>query len=181
MAEIILAFAKIEEGKRIKNTLIRHGHHILSTAGTGLQAIQLVAETDCGILISGYRFPDMLCTKLREDIDEAVDMLVIAPSNLYREAVPGIVHLPSPLMVYTLVDTVAMMDRQSGGRKRRKKGSSHRTASQEEILSRAKNLLFDRNGMGEEEAHRYIQKLSMDQGVSMVETAQKIIALKSLY
>ena len=36
---------------------------------------------------------------------------------------------------------------------------------------------MDRNGMTEAEAHRYIQKCSMDNGTNMVETAQMVISL----
>jgi response regulator NasT len=36
---------------------------------------------------------------------------------------------------------------------------------------------MERNSMTEEEAHRYIQKRSMDNGTGMVETAQMILSL----
>ena len=34
-----------------------------------------------------------------------------------------------------------------------------------------------RNNMSEEEAHRYIQKRSMDNGTGLIETAQMILSL----
>ena len=34
-----------------------------------------------------------------------------------------------------------------------------------------------RNNMTEEEAHRYIQKCSMDSGTNMVETAQMVLSI----
>ena len=36
---------------------------------------------------------------------------------------------------------------------------------------------MDRNNLSEEEAHRYIQKCSMDNATNMVETAQTILML----
>lgn len=36
---------------------------------------------------------------------------------------------------------------------------------------------MERNHLSEEEAHRYIQKSSMDSGTNMVETAQMILML----
>lgn len=36
---------------------------------------------------------------------------------------------------------------------------------------------MERNHLSEEEAHRYLQKQSMDMGRSMLETAQMILAL----
>ena len=41
----------------------------------------------------------------------------------------------------------------------------------------AKAVLMQRNHLTEEEAHRYIQKCSMDNGTNMVETAQMILML----
>ena len=41
----------------------------------------------------------------------------------------------------------------------------------------AKELLMDRNHLSEEEAHRYIQKCSMDSGTNMVETAQMVLSM----
>ena len=44
-----------------------------------------------------------------------------------------------------------------------------------ELIQRAKELLMDINRMTEAEAHRFLQKRSMDAGLKMVETAQMVI------
>ena len=46
-----------------------------------------------------------------------------------------------------------------------------------ELIKQAKALLMDRNHMTEADAHRYLQKCSMDSGTNMVETAQMIMSL----
>jgi len=48
---------------------------------------------------------------------------------------------------------------------------------EKELIRQAKELLMERNHMSETEAHRYIQKCSMDSGTNMVETAQMIVSL----
>ena len=45
------------------------------------------------------------------------------------------------------------------------------------LITNAKRILMERNNMTEIEAHRYIQKCSMDSGTNMVETAQMIISI----
>lgn len=50
-----------------------------------------------------------------------------------------------------------------------------RTEREKKIISDAKNLLMERNHLSEEEAHKYIQKLSMDSGNNLVETAEMIL------
>ena len=51
------------------------------------------------------------------------------------------------------------------------------TKEEQELINEAKALLMERNHLTEEEAHRYIQKSSMDNGTNMVETAQMILTL----
>ena len=46
-----------------------------------------------------------------------------------------------------------------------------------EMIEQAKAVLMERNSFSEDEAHRYIQKRSMDNGTGLVETAQMILSL----
>ena len=64
-------------------------------------------------------------------------------------------------------------------RRRRKRRLQPKTRNDEEVqlIKEAKGLLMDRNNMSEEEAHRYLQKCSMDSGTNMVETAQMVLSL----
>jgi response regulator NasT len=52
-----------------------------------------------------------------------------------------------------------------------------RSEEDSQILSRAKRVLMNRNSLSEDEAHRYIQKRSMENGTGLVETAEMIISL----
>ena len=52
-----------------------------------------------------------------------------------------------------------------------------RSEREDNYIKNAKVLLMERNHLSEEEAHRYIQKSSMDNGTNMVETAQMILTL----
>ena len=90
----------------------------------------------------------------------------------------GVVCLPMPLKVHDLLSTLDMM-LQAQQRIRRKLRSRPRERSKEEqdLINEAKALLMDRNNMTESEAHRYMQKCSMDSGTNLVETAQMIISL----
>lgn len=52
-----------------------------------------------------------------------------------------------------------------------------RSAEEEKLLHHAKELLMEKNHMTEEEAHRYLQKRSMDNGTKLFETARMVIIL----
>ena len=90
----------------------------------------------------------------------------------------GVVGLSTPIKVYDLLNTMNMMlqsmDRR---RKKRKKELKNRDPKQQETIRRAKELLMARNNMSEGEAHRYLQKSSMDSGTNMVETAEMVLSI----
>ena len=68
---------------------------------------------------------------------------------------------------------------QSAARRRKKERAKPkmRSAEEQHIIDRAKSLLIERNHMTESEAHRYMQKCSMDSGTNLVETAQMVLTL----
>lgn len=90
----------------------------------------------------------------------------------------NLVCLATPLRVNELLQTVKMMeDTLTRRRKRAKRVPRERTEEEEALISAAKQLLTERNNLSEEEAHRYMQKRSMDNGTGMAETAQMILSL----
>ena len=106
-------------------------------------------------------------------------MLLIASSRaLSAVEGSGIMAVTMPLSVYELVNTLEMM-LQSAVRRRKKERAKPKVRSAEEqhIIDRAKSLLIERNHMTESEAHRYMQKCSMDSGTNLVETAQMVLTL----
>lgn len=83
-----------------------------------------------------------------------------------------------PLKVQDLMNTLEMMCmNQMRRRKKMRSKPKQRSEEEKKILWEAKSVLMDRNHMTEEEAHRYIQKCSMDSGTSMTETAQMVLSM----
>ena len=92
--------------------------------------------------------------------------------------VENLVCLATPLKVNELLDTVEMMEYTiTRRRKKLKQIPKERTKEEQELINEAKALLMERNNLSEEEAHRYIQKRSMDNGTGLTETAQMILSL----
>ena len=89
--------------------------------------------------------------------------------------------LPMPLKVNDLLSTLEMMVQAQARRKKRmKRQLRQRSEEEQSLLMQAKSILMERNGMTEEEAHRYMQKCSMDSGTNIVETAQMVLSLSNL-
>ncbi|MCI8327742.1 MAG: ANTAR domain-containing protein [Lachnospiraceae bacterium] len=176
---IVVAFPKIENAKNIKRILVKSGYQVNAVCTTGSQVLQQVNSLGGGILICGYRFVDMSYMEIKEYLPDDFEMLLLgAQANIINREGSDVICLSTPFKVHELVHTLEMMayTYEEKCRKRRKV-SKERTSEEEKILREAKNLLMERNEMTEEEAHRYIQKSSMDSGTGMIETAEMILSL----
>lgn len=176
---VIIVFPKIENGKNIKRILQQNGFEVNAVCTTGAQVLQHVNGLSGGIIVCGYRFMDMMYTELYEYLPPQFEMLLVASASVCdSRELQNIVCLTMPLQVHELIHTMNMM---AGSVSRRKKKMrekpQERTEEEKMLLKDAKELLMARNNLTEEEAHRYIQKRSMDNGTNLVETAQMILSL----
>lgn len=182
MANIIVVFPKIEDAKNIRNLLVRYGFSVSAVCTTGAQAISTADGLDDGIVVCGYRFPDMIYSDLHADLPSHFEMLLVASQKYLSECSnQNIVTVSMPIKVHDLIDTLQMMA-DAIARRRQKRKAVPRGRSDEEraLITQAKELLMERNNLTEEEAHRYIQKCSMDSGTNMVETAQMVLSIMNV-
>lgn len=179
MTNIIVVLPKLEDAKGIKNVLVRNGFKVTGICTTGAQAVSQADGLHDGIIICSYKMMDMIYSELHEYMPPGFEMLLMASQKLIQECYGNdIVCLSMPLKVNDLINTVGMMGEEIERRRRRKRLQPKIRSSEEEAsITQAKELLMDRNHMTEEEAHRYLQKCSMDSGTNLVETAQMVLSM----
>lgn len=179
MTNIIVAFPKPENARHIKKILMQNGFHVASVCTTGAQALQSANELGGGIMVCGYRMVDMAYRELYEYLPADFQMLLVAsPGNCRGREVEGLVCLATPFLAGDLVQTVRMMDDVITRRRREaRRVPRERTQEEKALIADAKALLMARNRFTEEEAHRYLQKRSMENGTGLSETAQMILSL----
>lgn len=177
LISIVVVFPKMEDGKAMKSLLTRHGCDVSAVCTSGGQAMNKIDNYDFGVVVCGYRFSDMFYYQLYENLPKTFEMLLVASGDKIGEGVPeGVLSVTMPIKTYDLINTIDMlMQGLSRKRKKLKSKPKVRDESQKQIIDKAKMLLMERNRMSEEEAHRYIQKNSMDNGTSMIETAQMVL------
>lgn len=179
MTSIIVALPKVEDAKNMKNLLVRSGYAVSAVCTSGAQALSQTDNLDDGIIVCGYKLADMLYSELHESLPPGFEMLLMASQRFLVECQDNdIVCLTMPFKMNDLINTVEMMTN-SIAYKRRKRREKPKQRNPEEValIKEAKLLLMNRNNMTEEEAHRYIQKTSMDNSTSMVETAQMVLTI----
>ena len=176
MVGIIVVFPNKDNATNIRNLLVRVGLNVTGVCTTGAQAMNYADSVDEGIIVCGYKLKDMMYS---EYLPDRFEMLLIASQGKWEEGLAsGVMGLTMPIKAYDLMNTLQMMLQNMDRRRRkRKKTIKSRTPEQEALIRKAKELLMARNNMTEEEAHRYIQKRSMDNGTGLTETAQMILSL----
>ena len=180
MTGVIVVLPKIDDARNLKNLLVRNGISVIGACTTGSQAIALADNLDEGIILCGYKLTDMIYSQLYEYLPSGFEMLLMASPHAISDGMieSGIMCLAMPMKVHDLINTLDMMIQTMERRRRRLKAKpKERDARELKFIKEAKEVLMRRNHMTEEEAHKYIQKCSMDSGTNIVETAQRVLAM----
>jgi response regulator NasT len=178
-ANIIIVFPRLDDAKNIKNMLARNGINATGVCSTGKQALAMADSLVTGIIITAYRLQDMPYFELMELMPPDFSLLLLASKQKVEEGIaPGVVAVPMPFTVADFIDTVYMLSEAAVYRKRKLKSlPPKRSKEDKKIIEEAKQLLMERNGLTEDDAHKYIQKCSMDSGTNMVESAKMVLSL----
>ncbi len=179
---IIIVFPKLEDGQKIARLLARNGLQVVAVCTNGSQALEHADDLGRGLVICGFRFADMLYTELLENLPSDFELILMASREvLEHKESDNAICVSMPLKVHELLETVRMVQNSlQEKRKKVRRQPAKRDPAEQELIDRAKKLLMVRNHMSEEEAHRYLQKRSMDSGNQMTETAEMIISLLDL-
>ena len=122
----------------------------------------------------------MRATELRESLPREFDSPPLASPDKWSDGdAEGVMGHSMPLKAYDSINTMEMMLTNLKRRRKKKRETGKRDPAQQALIGKAKELLMERNHMSEEEAHRYIQKCSMDSGTDMTETAEMILRVMS--
>ena len=178
MENIIVVFLKIEDGKGIKTLLTRNGFHVDVVCSTGAFALEHAHSLSGGVVITGYKLPDMLYAELDDSLPPQFDLLLLASQRILEQCPDSIMSISMPVKTVDFVNTLHMMfEAQYRRRKKQRSQPTVRNIEERKLIDDAKAVLMERNHMTEEEAHRYIQKCAMDSGSKLIESAQMVLSL----
>lgn len=179
MTNIYVVFRGQEEGRSIRQILIKNGFSVAGVSMSGSQLLQQIEDVPDPIVVCGYKLPDMMYHELWEYLPEDALMLLLAPAGRVGEYDEnGITCLSMPLKIHALLEALrAMTEQVEWRRRKRRQRSKVRAAADEEVLRRAKDFLQESKGLSEAEAHAYLQKCSMNSGTGLVEVAKMVLTL----
>lgn len=179
MGSIIVASPKLENAKKISETLKSHGAQRIEVCTTGAAILEAVHQLDSGIVICTRSFKDMYCAEILASLPEYFTMLLITSEEGIEQCPDGVEFITMPFKVSELLGAVNKLTLELEQRIRRERSAKpkKRNREEQEWIDKAKAVLMEKKDMTEPEAFRYIQKCSMDNCTNMVETAQMILTL----
>ena len=176
-SSIVIAFRKIEDAKKIRTILNRHGLTVASVCSSVSNALASISELDSGVLICGYKLTDAYYKDALDDLPQYFEMLLLASQRIIDEAPNSVSTVQMPMKASVLIDTVNDMLYHLERRIKKKRRNQSPDQKRTELYLECQTPSDGKNQMTEEEAYRHIQKCSMDSGTNMVETAQMLLML----
>ena len=173
MSHMLVAFAGEKTRQRMTEILESAGIRVAAACGSGAEVLRWSSRIGEGVVLCGYKLWDMTADDLCENLPKDFSMVLLAaPMQLEICCCEEIFCLPAPACRSEIVDSVQMLLDQ----KRENPAPVPKRSEEDRLLiAKAKELLMTRNQMTESQAHRFIQKCSMDTGAKMVQTAARIL------
>lgn len=173
MEQIIVAFEKRENCERIRELLESGGEFSCLPCQSGAQVRRLLGGQATGLVVCGFKLADESCEALYGDLPPRCAMLMVAPqARLELCEAAGVFKLPTPLHRSELLASVRLLAQLIRAWERT---PTQRTQADRALVAQAKEALMTHGGMTEEEAHRFLQKQSMDHRAPMADTARHVL------
>ncbi len=156
--------------------LERSGIPVRFRCRSGAEVLRAVKNMGSGVVICGHKLTDMSAGQLAHELHGMAKFLVLAKQSLLELMDdPDIFKLPIPISAAELRGSVNILIQLDEITARAQ--TPQRTEEEVEMIRRAKELLMESRGFTEAQAHRYLQKRSMETGTKLSETARQILEM----
>ena len=173
LERIILAFSGDSAAEKLKAMLYGTSYFVEpSVCRSGAELIRRLQGYDEALVIMGFKLPDMTVNHVFEELGGNCKIIsIVRPDHQEDILYDDILALPLPITRARLISSVNIL---LGNIPDRRKDIA-RNADEIKIVERAKLFLMERFHMTEEQAHRFIQKRSMDTGAKFTDTAKAVL------
>lgn len=178
--KIIIALSNIETGNKLKSLVVQEGYDVIGVCTSGNELIRLVMQYSPDLVLVGYKFKDMSLLDVYETLVDATSFLAIVnePYRSFIEEDTDIYCIGTKISNVLLSNAIDLIFQ---GKKRIKKlrdkvEKLEHTLEDRKLIEKAKGKLMSTSGITENEAFRYMQKISMDSGRTMRDIASLILS-----
>lgn len=178
--KIIIALSNIETGNKLKSLLAQEGYNVMGLCTSGNELIRLARQYSPDLVLVGYKFKDMSLLDVYETLVDVTSFLAIVnePYRSFIEEDTDIYCIGTKISNVLLTNAIDLIFQ---GKKRIQKlrdkvEKLEHTLEDRKIIEKAKGKLMLTSGITENEAFRYMQKISMDSGRTMRDIANLILS-----
>lgn len=183
MKTVIIAFSNPLLTNWMTTVLSRGGYTIEYVCKTAGDVVRVSDFCTSPVVVCGYQFTDMNAEDLLSVLDGRLAMLtVVLPHQrdlIERNDLPFVSYPVSPhelLQAVELLEQKAARDAVSPSVAPVSNAHpTERPAEEKLLILKAKTILMAGNQMTESQAHRFLQKSSMDRGLKLIDAAKMVI------
>lgn len=174
MEKIVLAFSRDDTAEKIRQMLDGSEYNVAAVCHSQAEILRIIADMDEVLIIMGYKLADAVVDDVAENLSEGQKLMsIMKPERREMITNDDIFIVPLPVNRQELISAIEVLWGAIERRKRRTK----RTPAEDKIIEQAKLYLMEHYHMTEAQAHRFIQKRSMDTGAKFIDTARQILSI----
>lgn len=167
LKSVIIAFPNKNTALQIRAVLEEYGIYVSHICATGASVLSIASEMNGGVIVCAAILRDSSAQFLSERLGAGFDIVALSKGGK-QNYLGNFISLPMPLDKDEFCSTVAVLVSSRSSFSNRKKAD-------DDYISNAKAILMNINEMTEMQAHKYLQKKSMQQGRKIADVAKDII------
>jgi response regulator NasT len=172
MDPIILAFPGEKNANKCRQLLASSGYEVLGSCSSCDQVLRRIADLESCIIISGFRLLDGTVESLYESLPPGFSILLVASAEEQDMVLNRhIFRLPVPISRDGMVAAINLLGQFGRLTTRPRK----KDEAEQQIIAKAKDHLMRTMDVDEEQAHRLLQKRSMETGRRLGDLARSIL------
>lgn len=167
MKDIIVVHPVKETAMAIRALIEEGGFHVSHICALASSALEIACSKRNGIIVCPFVMRDMSSTDLAFRLPPDFDVIALS-KNGSEQYMGNMITMPIPINVQEFLKTIGILSVSTSSFTKRSK-------SDEEYISKAKEVLISAKNMSETEAHKFLQTESMKTGENIVEIARNIL------
>lgn len=176
MERIVIAILDDATRSSVADIITKSGMRVRAQVRSGADATRAIKDMGGGVVICSPRLLDISADALCERLGEEAYFLVVGhPAVLAQMDSEEIFKLMLPVKSSELIGSVRILSQLDERRMDEALRPKKKTVNDRAIVNEAKEYLTEERGMTEAEAHRFLQKRSMDLRVPVTEVARTIL------
>lgn len=183
MKSVIIAFSNPLLTDWVFSVLHRGGYNIEYSCKTAGDVVRIAEFCTSPVVVCGFQFADMTAEDLKVALEGRLAMVtVVLPHQRDLIERRDMTVVPYPVSAVELLQAIEATEnvaaREALGMGPAAAGKSkpdERPSDEKLLILKAKSVLMERFLMTESQAHRFLQKSSMDRGLKLIDSARMVI------